>query len=57
MDVSDWLNDGATAEDIRAVVTKQKFSLPSKPDVDAVYEDDEEDEELLTAPMADETFT
>ena len=29
LDVSDWLNDCATAKDIRAAVTKQKFGLPS----------------------------
>lgn len=56
LDVSDWLSSGATAEDIRAAVTKQKFGLPSLPYVEAVYEDDEKDEEPLTAPKADQTF-
>lgn len=56
LDISDWLNSGATAEDIRAAVTKQKFGLQSLPYVQATNAG-MLDEEPLTAPMADEVFT
>lgn len=61
LDVSDWLSSSATADDIRAAVTKQKFGLPSKPYVEVtnakMLNAEILDEEPLTAPMADEVFT